>query len=136
MFGFNKDNKEKQQRDKSIQIANNFIRSAIINQYGTDDPETINRIWRTYMPEITNAILEIKRAALNNERNITGQLGQNQVNIYNNIDIKHEELMAELKALREQNQESERRNKELQEKYNAILERMDKILAREEGKGR
>ena len=44
--------------------------------------------------------------------------------------------MAELKALREQNQESERRNKELQEKYNALVERMAGYIEKENGRGR
>ena len=66
------------------EIANTFIENAMRNQYGTTNPETINHIWRTYMPEITNAILEIKRAALNNEKNIVRN-GQSAVTIYDNI---------------------------------------------------
>ena len=134
MFGFNKENKEKH-INKQREIANTFIENAMRNQYGTTNPETINHIWRTYMPEITNAILEIKRAALNNEKNIVRN-GQSAVTIYDNIEIKHEELMAELKALREQNQESERRNKELQEKYNALFERMAAYIEKENGEER
>jgi len=44
--------------------------------------------------------------------------------------------MEEMKALKQQNQESELRNKELQEKYNALMERMAGYIERENGKGR
>ena len=127
MFGFNKDT-NKIDRDKSIKMLNANIRGAILEQYGTDDPKIINRIWRTYMPEITNAILNTGEEIFNATKN--------QVNINENINIKHEELIAELKALREQNQESERRNKELQEKYNALVERMAGYIEKENGRGR
>ena len=127
MFGFNKDT-NKIDRDKSVKMLNANIRGAILEQYGTDDPKIINRIWRTYMPEITNAILNTGEEIFNATKN--------QVNINENINIKHEELIAELKALREQNQESERRNKELQEKYNALVERMAGYIEKENGRGR
>lgn len=121
MFGFNKENKEKQQRNKSINMANDIVRGAILGQYGTDNPEIINRIWRAYMPEITNAILNTDKGVI--------QATRNQGAINENINIKHDEVMEELKSLRLQ-------NKELQEKYNSLVERMAGYIEKENSKGR
>ena len=122
MFGFNKNNSNREEAKREDQNENRiYIPAAIAHQYGTNDPQKINQIWHKYMPEITNAILNTeKHAVINN---------QNSIAIGDTIVKNHEELMDKINTLTKQNQE-------LQERYNALVERMAGYIERENGKGR
>lgn len=99
--------------------------SSLNRTFGTTD---IDSVLKEYMPELSNAILTASEKAKNIDRNLI-QNGNNQVTINDNINVKHDEIIEQFAELKQQ-------NLELQKKYDAVLERMDKLLAREEGKGR
>ena len=124
MFGFNsnKNNEEaKVVADDGYNGRRDIIEIRIAETFGTCDPQKIDKILREFMPEVTNAILNTEDAAVKSCISL--------VNVNENINIKHDEMMEELKSLRLQ-------NKELQEKYNALVERMAGYIERENGKGR
>ena len=126
MFGIGKNNSSKKpEYDNDERI---YIPAAINNTFGTTNPRKINKIWHEYMPEITNAILGTDAKTANLENHVIQQ-GKNQVAINENINLKHDEVMEELRLLRLQNQE-------LQAKYDALVERMAGYIERENGKGR
>ena len=129
MFGFgdSKERAEEEQR-KAKEMREGFMANAMIRTFGTSDPKAINKIWRMYMPEITNAILETKRASLNTEQNLVIN-GQNQVNINDNINLKHDELLIRLDSL-------EKQNKELQERVNTLVDLLTRQVEKENGRGR
>ena len=129
MFGFG-DSKERaeEERRKAKEMREGFMANAMIRTFGTSDPKAINKIWRMYMPEITNAILETKRASLNTEKNVV-QNSQNQVNINDNINLKHDELLIRLDSL-------EKQNKELQERVNTLVDLLTRQVEKENGRGR
>ncbi len=133
MFGFgdSKERAEEEQR-KAKEMREGFMANAMIRTFGTSDPKAINKIWRMYMPEITNAILETKAATLNTEQGVA-TVTKNQLAIHEdltkNSNEKHDELLIRLDSL-------EKQNKELQEKYNAMVERMARYIEKENGKGR
>lgn len=110
MFGFG--------NTKEDSVKKTANKAAIYNTFGSTD---VDNVLKEYMPELSNAILTASEKAKNIDRNLI-QNGKNQIAIANDI----------LSGL----QELKKQNLELQKKYDAVLERMDKILAREEGKGR
>lgn len=82
------------------------MRIRIGNSFGLSD---LDQVLKKYAPDLTGA-------TLNTEKGVS-QVSKNQVEINNNINVKHDELMEELRSLKLQNQE-------LQEKYDALVERM------------
>ena len=124
MFGFNnKDNNKIIQEAKQLHMEHerDGIHNAMLRTFGVSDPAKINKIWRQYMPEVTNAILNAEDAAVKSCISL--------VNVNENINIKHDEVIEELQQLRLQNQE-------LQAKYDALVERMASVLESDRGKGR
>ena len=129
MFGFGNSEEKK---DKAAELRKGFIESALVRTFGTSDPETINEIWRTYMPEITEAILKTDRQ--------TSHLTDDHVTLYHHITEKHDnliknthemhdEMMTEIRDLKQQ-------NKELQEKVNAMMNLLARQAEKENGRGR
>lgn len=115
MFGFGNDKGNDKKTEKKREYDNTrdlYIPAAISDTFGTCDPEKINEIFRTYMPEITNAILETKAATLNTEQGVA-TVTKNQLAIHEdltkNSNEKHDELLIRLDSL-------EKQNKELQER--------------------
>lgn len=100
MFGFGNKSEKKEKVDEVKETAK---WTAMTNTFGTTD---VDEVLKQYAPELTGAILEARRASLNIEENITKTICQNQVNVNENVNLKYNELMAELKALREQNHRS------------------------------
>ena len=124
MFGFNnKDNNKIIQEAKQRQIEDkrDQIHNAMLRTFGVSDPAKINKIWRQYMPEVTNAILNAEDAAVANNKTLA--------NICEGMGIYHNELIEKIDNL-------EKHNQELQAKYDALVERMAGYIERENGKGR
>ena len=124
MFGFNnKDNNKIIQEAKQRQIEDkrDQIHNAMLRTFGVSDPAKINKIWRQYMPEVTNAILNTENFAIANNKA---------------MNIIYENLLNKLEELEEQNAEAQHRNQELQAKYDALVERMASVLESDRGKGR
>ena len=124
MFGFNnKDNNKIIQEAKQLHMEHekDYIHNAMLKTFGVTDPAKINKIWRQYMPEVTNAILNTENFAIANNKA---------------MNIIYENLLNKLEELEEQNAEAQHRNQELQAKYDALVERMAGYIERENGKGR
>ena len=132
MFGFSsKDNKAEKPNYTTHDSNETFredVEIALARTLGTCNPKGINYIMKTYMPELMDSIQSIKESAENNGKNII-QNGRNQETINQNMITMHKEVMEELQSLRLQ-------NKELQAKYDALVERMAGYIERENGKGR
>jgi|GEM_PF-4254977 len=125
MFGFGNSEEKK---DKAKQMRNGFAANAMIRTFGTSDPNEINEILRTYMPEITRAILGTEAQ--------TSHLTKDHADILISIDEKHDEMMKNTHEMMAKLDSLEQQNKELQEKYNAMVERMARYIEKENGKGR
>jgi len=121
MFGFGNDKNGK----KADSIKETAKWSAINRTFGTTD---VDEVLKEYMPELSDAILRTAKNVVQN--------GNNQVVINDNINQKHEELLKELDKLRQAYLEAAHRNRELQAKYDALVERMAGYIERENGKGR
>lgn len=132
MFGFSSKDNKAEKPNYTIHDPNETFREdveiALARTFGTCNPKGINYIMKTYMPELMDSIQSIKESAENNGKNII-QNSHNQVAINENINLMRNEMMEELQSLRLQ-------NKELQAKYDALVERMAGYIERENGKGR
>ena len=124
MFGFGNDKGNDKATEKKREYDNTrdlYIPAALSRTFGTCDPEEINGIFRKYMPEITEAILKTDRQ--------TSNITEDHVNLYNHITEKHDDLLTEIRDLKQQ-------NKELQEKFNAMMDLLARQAEKENGKGR
>ena len=132
MFGFSSKDNKAEKPNYTIHDPNETFREdveiALARTFGTCNPKGINYIMKTYMPELMDSIQSIKESAENNGKNII-QNGRNQETINQNMITMHKEVMEELQSLRLQ-------NKELQAKYDALVERMAGYIERENVKGR
>ena len=132
MFGFSSKDNKAEKPNYTIHDPNETFRRdvehALHGTFGTSDPKSIDYIIKNYMPEFAEAIQSIKGTAENNGKNII-QNGRNQETINQNMITMHKEVMEELQSLRLQ-------NKELQAKYDALVERMAGYIEKENGKGR
>lgn len=121
MFGFGNSEEKK---DKAKQMRNGFAANAMIRTFGTSDPNEINEIWRTYMPEITRAILGTEAQ--------TSHLTDDHVYLIKMIEKSYEKndnLLTEIRDIKQQ-------NKELQEKVNAMMDLLARQVEKENGRGR
>lgn len=120
MFGFGKkENKAKDENTNEISLAEwSHIQSAMGSTFGTT--EHVEEALEVYMPGLTRAIY----GASNGARTIS----ENQIKI-------HDSLAAKIDELKEMYEEEKRKNQELQEKYNALVERMAVYIERD-GRGR
>ena len=120
MFGFGK--KEDKAKDENANEITNaewsHIASAMGSTFGTRDH--VEEALHVYMPNITNAIY--------NSSGNTKIIGENQIKI-------HDSLAAKIDELKELYEDEKRKNQELQEKYNALVERMAAYIERD-GRGR
>ncbi len=124
MFGFGNDKGNDKSSEKKRKYNNTrdlYIPAALSDTFGTCDPEEINGIFRKYMPEITEAILKTDRQ--------TSNITEDHVNLYNHITEKHDDLLTEIRDLKQQ-------NKELQEKFNAMMDLLARQVEKENGRGR
>ena len=131
MFGFGNDTRTEQEKQDHVE-RNMYIPAALSRTLGTTDPQKINEIWHKYMPEITNAILNTQKYVVQTHDNqhIIGKCMENHFGqTEEKMDEQHSELMTEIRDLKQQ-------NKDLQEKYNAMVERMARYIEKENGKGR
>ena len=120
MFGFGKkENKAKDENTNEISLAEwSHIQSAMGSTFGTT--EHVEEAIHVYMPNITNAIY--------NSSGNTKIISENQIKI-------HDSLAAKIDELKELYEDEKRKNQELQEKYNALVERMAAYIERD-GRGR
>ena len=130
MFGFGKTKEEaiKEQRAKDDYAMDAYAEGGMHSLWGTSDPKKINQQMRKYMPELMGNIKETKETTDNIAKHVYQQ-GQNLLILNENNNENNKEVMDELRSLKLQNQE-------LQEKYNALVERMAAYIERENGKGR
>jgi len=121
MFGFGNDKNE-----KKVDSAKETVKwSAIHDTFGTTD---VDEVLKQYMPELSGAILTNKDTAENIERHVIQQ-GKNQIAIADTV-------MSAINELKKQNEDVIRKNRELQAKYDALVERMASVLESDRGKGR
>ena len=127
MFGFGNDKGNDKSSEKKRNYDNTrdlYIPAALSDTFGTCDPEEINGIFRKYMPEITKAILDTEAQ--------TSHLTDDHVYLIKMIEKSYEKndnLLTEIRDLKQQ-------NKELQEKFNAMMDLLARQAEKENGKGR
>ena len=126
MFGFG--DKYDKYNDRENKLMTDYANAGLTNLFGTCDPQKLDQQMRKYMPELMGNISEAKNQSTQANNGIY-RLSENQVEINRNINEKHDVIMEELRSLKLQNQK-------LQEKYNALVERMAAYIERENGKGR
>ena len=88
----------------------------------------INKIWREYMPEITEAILETEHQTI--------RRGTEHLDISNQIDEKHDEMMKKSNEMLIRLDSLEKQNKELQERVNTLVDLLTRQVEKENGRGR
>ena len=131
MFGFGNDKGNDKKTEKKREYDNTrdlYIPAALSRTFGTCDPEKINEIFRTYMPEITEAILETEHQTI--------RRGTEHLDISNQIDEKHDEMMKKSNEMLIRLDSLEKQNKELQERVNTLVDLLTRQVEKENGRGR
>ena len=134
MFGFGDSKERAEEERRKKQEADEradwevYIPSAILRTFGTNNPQKINKIWREYMPEITEAILETEHQTI--------RRGTEHLDISNQIDEKHDEMMKKSNEMLIRLDSLEKQNKELQERVNTLVDLLTRQVEKENGRGR
>ncbi len=129
MFGFGKTKEElkKEQKANDEYSMECYADAGMHGLFGTSNPKKINQQMRKYMPELMNTIKTTKEKAESIDDGVT-LVTKNQTAMLNILTSKIDEL-------KEMYEDEKRKNQELQEKYNALVERMAAYIERD-GRGR
>ena len=115
MFGFGKKEEIEEKKDNTNW---SVVESRLGHTFGLAD---VDRVLKIYAPELTGAILGAEKRFV--------IIGENQLAIAKDV-------LAAIEELKKQNEQAQRENRELREKYDELVQRMAGYIEKENGKGR